>query len=234
MQKALFFGIIESMKNILHQQNYLTNARNVQLKIDEFFIEKIIPANVSVRLLDEIVEEMDLSALWRAYKRTGRKPATNPVTLLKILLYANMEGIYSSRSIESSCKRDINFIWLLNGEKAPNHHETARFRSIRLPECTEELFYQLAERLYSLGEIKYEHLFVDGTKIEANANKYSFVWKKSVTKYEVRLLERLETVVQEISNQHGILPSSAEKLPETLEQQMTEFASSESLKRWMT
>jgi transposase len=128
VQKALFFGIIESMKNILHQQNYLTNARNVQLKIDEFFIEKIIPANVSVRLLDEIVEEMDLSALWRAYKRTGRKPATNPVTLLKILLYANMEGIYSSRSIESSCKRDINFIWLLNGEKAPNHHEIDRFR----------------------------------------------------------------------------------------------------------
>ena len=72
------------------------------------------------------------------------------------------------------------------------------------------MFYQLVERLYSLGEIKYEHLFVDGTKNEVNANKYSFVWKKSVTKYEVRLLETLETVVQEISNQHGILPSSAE------------------------
>ena len=193
----------------------------MQLKIDEIFAEKEIAANDSVRLLDEIVEEMDLSALWRAYKRTGRKPATNPVTMLKILLYANMEGIYSSRSIESSCKRDINFIWLLDGAKAPNHYEIARFRSIRLPECAEELFYQMVGKLYLLGEIKFEHLFVDGTKIEANANKYSFVWKKSTTKYEARLLEKLNEAQQEISARYGILPSTAEDLLEKLEQRMT-------------
>ena len=93
-----------------------------------------------------------------------------------------MEGIYSSRSIESSCKRDINFIWLLNGEKAPNYREIARFRSERLSECGEDLFYQLVKKLSALGVIKFEHLFIDGTKIEANANKYSWVWKKSSMK----------------------------------------------------
>jgi len=222
VQKALFFGIIELMKTQFNHQNYLTETRNVQLKIDEIFAEKIIPANDSVRLLDETVEEMDLTTLWRAYKRTGRKPATNPVTLLKILLYANMEGIYSSRSIESSCKRDLNFIWLLNGAKAPNHHEIARFRSVRLPECAEELFYELVERLHQLGEIKFEHLFVDGTKIEANANKYSFVWKKSVTKYETRLLCKIETALQEIASRHRVLHNTAEELLETLEQRMSE------------
>ena len=86
---------------------------------------------------------MNTNIIFRTYKRTGRKPTTNPITLLKILLYANMEGIYSSRAIESSCNRDINFIWLLNGAKAPSHHEIARFRSQRLSECAEELFYEL-------------------------------------------------------------------------------------------
>lgn len=79
----------------------------------------------------------------------------------------------------SACIGDINFIWLLNGAPAPSYHEIARFRSKRLAECGEELFYGLVQKLYKLGEIKYEHLSVDGTKIEANANKYSFVWRKS-------------------------------------------------------
>jgi len=64
---------------------------------------------------------------------------------------------------------------LLNGAKVPNHREIARFRSKRLSECAEELFVQLVKKLKELGEIKYEHLFIDGTKFEANVNKYSFV-----------------------------------------------------------
>ena len=111
------------MKPNLTGTNYRTLTRNVQLLIDESFAEKVIPADDSVRLLDEIVEEMDLSPLHRAYERHGRHPATAPSTMLKVLLYANMERIYSSRDIETACKRDINFIWLLNGAKAPNYHE---------------------------------------------------------------------------------------------------------------
>ena len=99
----------------------------MQLLIDESFAERIIPENDSVRLLDKIVEEMDLRPLMRAYDVRGRKPATEPATMLKVLLYANMEGIYSSRSIQSACKRDINFIWLLDGAPAPSYHEIARF-----------------------------------------------------------------------------------------------------------
>ena len=193
----------------------------MQLKIDEAFAEREIPADDSVRLLDQIVDEMDLRPLWSAYKRTGRKPATNPVTMLKIMLYANMEGIYSSRDIEKACNRDRNFIWLLNGAKAPNYHEIARFRSIRLAECGKELFYQLVEHLADLGEIRYEHLFVDGTKIEANANKYSFVWKKSTTKYETRLLEKLDKLLPELCERNSVLSVDAESLLTALEAKMT-------------
>ncbi len=98
------------MKNIIHHQKYGTEKRNVQLKMDEVFAEKVIPADDSVRLLDEMMEEMNYTALARAYKRTGRPPATNPVTMMKILLYASMEGNFSSHGIASSCNRDINYI----------------------------------------------------------------------------------------------------------------------------
>ena len=123
-----------------------------------------------------------------------------------------MENIYSSRAIESSYKRDLNFIWLLNGTPAPNYHEIARFRSQRLSECAEELFFQFVEKLKELDEIKYEHLFVDGTKIEANANKYSFVWKKSTTKYEARNTAKLETRLAELSSKYGIICNTTEEL----------------------
>ena len=177
----------------------------MQLKIDENVAEKVIPADDSVRLLDQIVEEMDKTPLKRAYNRHGRRPATAPSTLLKILLYANMENIFSSRDIEKACKRDINFIWLLNGAKAPNYHEISRFRSIRLPRCADELFFGLVEKLHDIGEITYEHLFVDGTKIEANANKYSFVWKKSTSKYEERNLSKIENTDTELRAKYGIV-----------------------------
>ena len=193
----------------------------MQERIDEVFAEKVIPADDSVRLLDQIVEEMDLASLMRAYKRTGRKPATSPVTMLKIVLYSYMQGIYSSRGIALACVRDINFIWLLDGAQAPNHNEIARFRSQRLTECGEELFYQFVRRLYEKGEIRYEHLFVDGTKLEANANKYSFVWKKSTTKYEARVLEKLEALTAELCSRYGVLATASEQLLQTLEGRMT-------------
>jgi len=205
------------MKNKTYQTHYRTNARNVQLKIDEAFAERVIPANDSVRLLDQTVDEMDLQPLWSTYKRLGRKPATNPVILFKVILYAYMEGIYSIRNIESACKRDINFIWLLNGAKAPNYHEIARFRSQRLSMCSETLFYTLVKLLGNKGEICYEHLFVDGTKIEANANKYSFVWKKSTTKYENRLLEKLNIICEELRKRYGLLSVEAEEVLLSLE-----------------
>ena len=189
----------------------------MQLKIDESFAEKVIPADDSVRLLDRVIEEMDLKALMRAYDSHGRPPATPPRTMLKIVLYAAMEHNYASRRIKSSCERDINYIWLLNGTPAPSHHEIARFRSKRLAECAEELFSQLVKKLYKMGEIQFAHLFVDGTKIEANANKYSFVWKKSTNKYEARLDAKLEKLLPVYCEKYGIIANEPRELLMQLE-----------------
>lgn len=79
----------------------------------------------------------------------------------------------------------------------------------------------MVEKLSELGEVKFEHLFVDGTKIEANANKYSFVWKKSTTKYETRLHEKLEKLMPEMCSKYGILADAPEELLHGLEQKVT-------------
>jgi transposase len=191
-------------------------SRNIQLLISEEFAERKISDSDSVRLLDEIIDGMDLSELHHAYSHIGRPSATNPRTMLKVLVYANMQGIYSSRDIEKSCIRDINFMWLLNGEKAPNYREISRFRSNRLSECAENLFYQLVKNLSEIGEINFEHLFVDGTKIEANANKYSFVWKKSTSKYEARLLLKLEQLLPDLCLKYSVNCENAAELLDLL------------------
>ncbi len=141
--------------------------------------------------------------------------------MLKVLLYAIMEHNFTSRKISSACQRDINYIWLLDGAPAPNHSEIARFRSQRMSKCAYEIFSQLVEKLHEMGEIAYEHLFVDGTKIEANANKYSFVWKKSTNKYEARLDAKIEKLLPELGIKYGIAAENLEDLIGQLEARVT-------------
>lgn len=156
-----------------------------------FNLEILIPEDDSVRLLSHILEGLNYEKLYRAYSSKGRKSAVLPRIMYKVLTYAYMNGIYSSRKIESACKRDINFMWLLEGENAPDHATIARFRKTFLQEAVEDLFYQLVQYLHSQGEINFENLFVDGTKIESCANKYSFVWKKAVNKNEAKMFDKI-------------------------------------------
>ncbi len=131
-----------------------------------------------------------------------------------------MNNIYSSRKMEQACKRDINFIWLLGGEKAPDHNTISRFRSKRLIDVIDDLFYQLVKKLHSLGEIDYKNIFIDGTKIEANANKYTFVWKKATAKHEERLKGKIQAFIQEINDTYGkaYTLNTVERITETLDQ----------------
>ena len=152
----------------------------------------------SVRLLFEVTEGLDFTDLYKTYSTLGRNPAIDPAILFKILIYGCMNKIYSSRDLEKACKRDINFIWLLQGQKAPDHNTIARFRSKHLQGCISDLFNQLIAKLGEMNEIRYENLFIDGTKIEANANKYTFVWKKATDKFESKLQEKIKKTFEEI------------------------------------
>ena len=114
-------------------------------------------------------------------------------------MYGYMNLLYSSRKIEKACRRDINFMWLLGGEPVPDHCTINRFRRDRLGKTMEGLFYQLIEKLCELGEVNFEDVFEDGTKLEANANRYTFVWRKAVEKYEAKLRLKLSGVAEEIN-----------------------------------
>ena len=115
-----------------------------------------------------------------------------------------MNGDYSSRSMELNCKRDINFMFLLEGHSAPDHATLARFRSIHFVPCSKRILAEVSNILFDLGEISGETIFIDGTKIEANANKYTFVWKKAVTKNQAKLLIKLADFVAECEQLYDI------------------------------
>jgi transposase len=189
-------------KNINFHKNYTSNRRNYQLKLP-LNIEYMIPNNDSVRLLSQFVEEMDLTDLYSSYSRLRENQAT-PRQMLKIVLYSYMNHNYSSRKMETSCKRDVNFMYLLEGSPVPDHSTFARFRSLHFAPCSERIMAEMTNFLYEIGEVSGDSIFIDGTKIEASANKYTFVWKRAVSKNLGRLLIKLSNLVAECEELYGI------------------------------
>ena len=125
--------------NKIQQKKYSAERTNYQLVLPINY-EVMIPEDDSVRLLSQICEELDYKELYSAYSPNGRNPVTEPKILFKVLTYAYMSFIYSSRRIESACRRDINFMWLLESEPVPDHRTINRFRKKRLGTAMEGLF----------------------------------------------------------------------------------------------
>jgi len=156
-----------------------------------------------VRLLSQFVEEMDLSDLYMTYSKLKENLAW-PRKLLKIMIYGYMNKLYSSRDIETACYRDINFMYLLEGSKVPDYSTFARFRSLHFASCATRILSEVTNFLYEIGEISGDSIFIDGTKIEAYGNKYTFVWKKAVTKNLNKLLIKIADLASECEELFGI------------------------------
>ena len=147
---------------------------------------------------------MDYRAIEEAYSRYGRIEYS-PKILTKILVYGYMRKIISTRKIEQACKENICFMYLLEGRKAPDHNTISRFRTKILSKgAGQELLKQLIQMLIEVGLIDLKAVFIDGTKIEANANKYSFVWKKAQVKKMTKLNERIKAELPELLGKAGI------------------------------
>lgn len=162
-------------------------------------IESLVPENDPVRLLSQVLEGLDFSILNCAYSTRGRKPAVPPEILFKILVYAYLNNIYSNRKIERACRRDINFMWLLQGRKAPDHNTISRFRTGRIASAIDSLFNQVVKKIAEWDSVEFKNIFIDGTKIEANANKYTFVWKKTISKNQDKLYNKALKLIEEIN-----------------------------------
>ena len=161
-----------------------------------------IAENDPVRKLVEICEELDYSKLYARYVRKWRK--VSPETLFELVVFGYMQRRFSTRQIEEACRTDIRFMWILQGEPVPDHSTIDRFLDKRLADVIEDLFYQLVERLSVLGEVRFRNMFVDGTKVEAYANRYTFVWKKAVEKNLKKLEAKIAVQLPVIAQRYGM------------------------------
>lgn len=169
--------------------NHKAKIKKMQLTFS-FDLANNFDMDDEVFLVHNIIEEMNLNFLDSAYSSRGRKPVAGPKTMLKILVFAYLNRKYSARDIEDACKYDLRFRWLLDNGKTPDHVTINRFRN-RIYPFMEEILNQLINLLIGQGEIDLKSIYIDGTKIEANANRYTFVWKKSILKYQEKLIQKI-------------------------------------------
>ena len=164
-----------------------------QQKINFNFYELSLPDDDPVFTLKKVMEEMDFTALLAQYSGKG-KHGFNPIMKYGVLTYANMRGIREIDRIVELCKRDLAFIWLSQGTQ-PKRDAFYDFINKKLtPEILDDLNYQLLRRLKKEGLITLESLFIDGTKIEANANRYTFVWRGTLNYHLVGLLANIDVL----------------------------------------
>jgi transposase len=158
--------------------------------------EEMIPADHLVRVVNKAVEEIDLSALLAQYKGGGTS-SYHPKMMLKVLVYAYAERIYSSRRIAKALRENIHFMWI-SGESRPDFRTINDFRGSRMKAVIEEVFTAVLEYLVRAGHVKLEHYFLDGTKIEADANKHKVVWSKRRENYHRRVQEQIKELLKQI------------------------------------
>lgn len=160
-------------------------------------IDKDIAEDDPVRLISHVVEHLDLSPLRKLYKERGRSPY-DPKMLLKVVIYAYMNNIYSCRKIEKALKRDVHFIWLA-GYEQPDFITVNRFRN-RVKNEINNVFTQLVLLLCAKGLVTLDVEYIDGTKIESKANKYTFVWRKTVERNRAKLMEKIRVLLSQVDD----------------------------------
>lgn len=160
------------------------------------YLGEKIPKTHHVRLLSGIIDALDITELMSTYKSFGC-PAYHPRMLLKVVFYAYMNNIYSCRKIEDALKYHVHYMWL-SGSQTPSFSTINRFRSEHMKDAVNKLFSQVVKLLVDMGQITLEEQYIDGTKIESVANKYTFVWKKTVEKNKAKLEEKIKNILSQI------------------------------------
>ena len=161
-----------------------------------------MPENHMVRVVDAVIDRLDISDILSTY-RGGGNSAFNPKMMLKVLVFAYLSNVYSSRRIEDLLRRDICFMWLA-GMKRPDFRTINYYRGKRLKEGFDAVFTQVVRLLHEEGFVSLKVQYIDGTKIESVANKYTFVWRGSVEKYDARLKAKTEALLRQIEQNHSI------------------------------
>ncbi len=185
------------MKNPFTTNEYYTP---IQLKIPDDLV-KIIEISDPIYTFNELIGQIDLRKYFvEKGSKTGR-PRFDPIKLLKIILFAFMENGYASlRNIEKLCKTDIRFIWLLDGSPAPSFMTISNFMNEFLLDSIKDIFNDINSYIFEKEHVDLKHVYIDGTKLEANANKYTWVWKKACITSRNKVFAYLTQVIKEIND----------------------------------
>ncbi|MDE3252640.1 MAG: IS1182 family transposase [Bacteroidota bacterium] len=157
-------------------------------------LDELISADHPVRVVSSVLDKVDIGQLIAGYKGGGTT-SYHPRILLKVLVYGYINNIYSSRKLEESVSSNIYFMWLA-GMSKPDHNTINRFRGERLQKTLQPIFTQVVLLLCEEGLLNIKELYTDGTKIEANANRYTFIWGKSIGTNRNRIKEQLNSLWQ--------------------------------------
>lgn len=153
-------------------------------------LDEMIAINHPVRVVSEVIDRIDMDIIIKKYKGGGTS-SYHPRMLLKVLIYAYLNNVYSSRRMEASVKENIYFMWLA-GMQQPDHHTLNRFRSERLRNILKEVFAQVVLLLVDSGHVGLQEIYTDGTKIESVANRYTFVWGKAIKTNREKIKQQLK------------------------------------------
>lgn len=155
-------------------------------------LEELVPQEHPVRVVNDVIDRLNLGPLFAAYKLKGAS-SYHPQMLLKVLVYGYVSNIYSSRKLEAACKESVYFMWLSSMSR-PDHNTINRFRGVRLKDALGNIFQEVVLLLAQEGLLSIEEVYTDGTKIEANANKYTFVWKKAIQTNKEKMKQQLKAI----------------------------------------
>ena len=173
-----------------HQRQLFKPYHQNQLMALPPTFEELIPSSHPVRVVNQIVDRVDLDCVFNKYKGGGSS-SYHPRMLLKVLIYGYLCNIYSSRKLESAICENIYFMWL-SGMQQPDHNTLNRFRSERLSGVIKDVFSQVVLLMVDSGHLDLRSVYTDGTKIESSANRYTFVWGKAIKKSRERIEAQLE------------------------------------------
>jgi transposase len=156
----------------------------------------MIPLGHRVRLVNEAIDGMKIESILSTYKGGGTS-SYHPKMLLKVLVFGYIEKIYSSRGIEKALKENVCFMWL-SGMQQPDHNTLNYFRKHRLNQTVKDVFAQVLLLLIEQGYVQLKDYYLDGTKMESVANRYTFVWAKNVSRYKTSLLDKIAKIIEQI------------------------------------
>ena len=182
-----------------NQTNNNYTTRQLKLPLE---IEKLIDISDPVYTFCEVMDHIDLSRYFveKGYK-TGR-PRCDEQKLLKVILFAFMEnGICSLREIEKFCRNDIRYMYLLDGMRAPSFATFGNIIRNELTDSIEQIFMDINAYIFSKEHVDLDHTYIDGTKIEANANRYTWVWKKSCTKNRLKVFDKISLLIDSMNQE---------------------------------